>query len=312
MKITDMLGCTGWAGFLLLASSYIPLFGPFLGMLTPLPFFYYSSKLGSRQGIKLGALVILTIGVAARFAGQHQIILLCIELGILGLVLSELFKRGFSPGQIIFPATVFMLFLGIGSLYFIGLSRDLGPFEMMLNYLQENLDAAIRTYKDMETSRENALELEAYGKVFMDTISAIYPSLMVLGAGFVVWINFIIARQLSKIGKLAYPDFVPLDHWQAPEGMIWGVIISGFALFLLSGGVKLVLINALIVMIAIYFFHGLSIILFFFNKYNIPSWIKIGVYLLILIQQIFLVLLILAGIFDQWIDFRKIHRKMEG
>ncbi len=312
MKITDMLGCMGWAGFLLLASSYIPLFGILLGMLTPLPFFYYSTKLGSRQGIKLTALVILTIGLAAKLAGQSQIILLCIELGILGLVLSELFRRGFSPGQIIFLATVFMLFLGIGSLYFIGISRDLGPFEMMLNFLQDNLDATIRTYKEMETSRENAFELEAYGKVFMDTISAIYPSLMVLGTGFIVWLNVIIARQLSKIGKFAYPNFEPLDHWQAPEGMIWGVIVSGFALFLLSGAVKLVVINALIVMVALYFFQGLSIILFFFNKYNIPSWVKIGVYLLILIQQIFLALLILVGVFDQWIDFRKIHGKMDG
>jgi hypothetical protein len=39
---------------------------------------------------------------------------------------------------------------------------------------------------------------------------------------------------------------------------------------------------------------------------------RIGIYFLIIIQQLFLAVLALAGLFDQWIDFRKIHRRVEG
>jgi uncharacterized protein YybS (DUF2232 family) len=88
--------------------------------------------------------------------------------------------------------------------------------------------------------------------------------------------------------------------------------VSGFALFFLSGGIKLIAINVLIVIMAAYLFHGLSIILFFLNKYKIPSWMRIGIYFLIIVQQLFLAVLALAGLFDQWIDFRKIHRRAEG
>jgi uncharacterized protein YybS (DUF2232 family) len=111
------------------------------------------------------------------------------------------------------------------------------------------------------------------------------------------------------LGKIEYPEFGPLERWQAPERMVWGVIAAGFALFISPPSVKLLAINALIVMSIIYAFHGLSILMFFFNKYGVPPWIRFGVYVLIILQQVFLVGLALAGLFDQWIDFRKTHKK---
>ena len=309
MKMTDALGCVAWAAFFLLASTWIPLVGPFISLLTPLPFLYYSSKLGSYQGIRLAALSMLIIGLAAKFAGRPQIILFGLEFTVLGLALSMLMRRQLSLGRTIFLATAFVLLLGAGFILFLALSRNMGPLEMIRGYLQGHLKATIGAYEEIGMSQEKALELEAYGKVFMDTISKIYPSLMVVGTGFVVWLNVIIAKRLFRIGNLEYPKFVPMGLWHAPDSLVWGVIVSGFALFLPSPGIRLVVINALIIMMAIYLFHGLSILLFFLNKYRVPSWIRIGIYFLITIQQFFLAMLPLAGLFDQWIDFRKIHKR---
>ena len=114
---------------------------------------------------------------------------------------------------------------------------------------------------------------------------------------------------LVRIGKIAYPDFAPMDRWRTPEQMVWGVIVAGFALFFPLSGVKLLALNSLLVMSVIYVFHGLSIVLFFLNKYKVPFWIRFGVYFLLIFQQIFLIVLALAGLFDQWIDLRRIHKK---
>lgn len=312
MRLTDVLGCVGWAAFFLLAPAWIPLFGPFLSLLTPLPFLYYSTKLGLFQGIKLAALSLLAIGLFAKVAGYPQIILFGIEFSILGLALSELMRRKFSIGQTIFLATAFMLLLGMCFLTLTALSKNMGPFEMMLKYLQGHLKETIDAYEETGISKESAVELEAYAKAFMDVISRIYPSLMIVGTAFAVWLNLIIARPLFRMGRLDYPDYIQMDRWQAPEGLIWVVIVSGFALFFSSRGIRLVAINSLIVMMAVYLFHGLSIILFFLNKYNVPAWMRIGIYFLIIIQQLFLVILVLAGLFDQWVDFRKIHKRAEG
>ncbi len=310
MKMIHVLGCVGWAAFFLLASALIPFAGPFFSLLTPLPFLYYSTKLGFFQGVKIGALSILIIALIAKLAGYPQFIILAAEFGLFGLVLSELFRRKVSLGQAVFFATAFMVLLGLAFLFYIALSKDMGPLEMMLNYLRDHLQVTIEAYKEMGVSQEKAVEFEAFGKAFVDTIAKIYPSLMIVGTGFAVWLNIVMARPLFRLGKLEYPDHFLMDRWQTPDHLVWGVIASGFALFLLSGGIQLFAVNALIIMMAIYFFHGLSIVLFFLNKYHVPPWIRVGIYILIMVQQLFLGVLALAGLFDQWIDFRKIHRRL--
>jgi len=312
MKMIHVLGCVGWAAFFLLASALIPFVGPFFSLLTPLPFLYYSTKLGFFQGVKLAALAIFIIALIAKLAGYPQIIIFATELGALGFVLSELFRRNLSLGQAVFFATAFMVLLGLAFLFLIAHSKNMGPLEMVLNYLRDHLQATIEAYKGMGVPREKAVEFEAFGKMFVDTIARIYPSLMIIGTGFAVWLNIVMARPLFRIGKLEYPDYFLMDRWQAPEYMVWGVIASGFALFLLPGGIQLFAINALIIMMAVYLFHGLSIVLFFLNKYHVPPWIRVGVYMLIMIQQLFLGVLALAGLFDQWVDFRRIHRRLDN
>jgi hypothetical protein len=41
-------------------------------------------------------------------------------------------------------------------------------------------------------------------------------------------------------------------------------------------------------------------------------WIRFGVYALILLQQIFVIGVTMAGLFDQWLDLRRIHQKKTG
>ncbi len=277
-----------------------------------MPFLCYTTRLGLREGIKLSALAVFSIGLLANFMGQPQVIVFVIEFSIIGMGLSELFRRELPLGQTLLLATVFMLLLGFGLLFFIGLSKNMGPVEMILDYMTEHINASIGVYKDVNVEGTDVQALETYAKAFMVIISKIYPSLMIIGTGFALWLNVVIAKPLFRLWNLKYPAFEPMDRWQSPEWLVWGVIISGFALFLSSGSIEFLAINTLIVILAIYIFHGLSIVLFFLNKYKVPSWIRVGAYVLIMIQQLFFVVMILAGLFDQWADFRKIHRRADS
>ena len=203
-----------------------------------------------------------------------------------------------------------MLFIGTIVLFLIALSRDTGPMEMVQGYLQGNLRENIHAYQNIGLDQEKVLQLQKYGKILTDIILKVYPALLIIGTGLTVWVNAVISRPLFRRGNLEYPDFGPMDRWQAPEHMVWGLIASGFALFLTTGGIKLLAVNAIIVMGVIYLFQGISILMFFLNKYHISIWIRFGVYLLVIFQQIFLLALTLGGVFDQWIDFRKINKKV--
>jgi uncharacterized protein YybS (DUF2232 family) len=202
-----------------------------------------------------------------------------------------------------------MLLVGFVILFFIGLSKRMGPADLILDYFQKNLAEAIHTYGNMGLDHEKSLKFEEFSKVLIDILTKIYPSLLVVGTGFVVWVNIMMSKTIFRIGKLQYPDFSPIDRWRSPDYMVWAVIAAGFSLFFPIAGIKWFALNVLIVMLMIYVFHGLSILLFFFNKFHIPRWIRIGIYFLIIIQQFFLLGLAMLGLFDQWIDFRKIYHR---
>ena len=312
MKFKDIAGCVGTTTLLLLASIGIPFIGPLFSLLIPLVFLYYSSKLGFSEGLKIVAVTLIIIGLVGKAGGYPRIMLFCLEFSLLGLIISELFRRQLAFDLTIFWGTGIMLFIGFIFIFLIGLSKGMGPVELIFNYFQSNLNITIQAYQKMDLDQEKGRQLQEFGKVFIDIISRIYPALIITSTACVVWLNVIISKPLFRLGSLKYPDFGPLDRWQAPERMIWVVIASGFALFFPSSGLKFIALNILIVSLVIYVFHGISIILFFLNKYKVPLWIRIGIYILLVFQQFFLAILAVAGLFDQWIDFRKISLKKKN
>jgi uncharacterized protein YybS (DUF2232 family) len=309
MIISNIIGCTGAVIFLLLVSAWAPLVGPLFSILIPLPFLYYFIKLGPGQGWKTAIISLLIISLSAGLAGYPQIILLCVACGIVGLVISEIFKKEFTFGLTIFWGIVLILIISAVLLFFTSLSKGSSAIELIVSYLQANVSRSISLYEEMGLDQEIMTQLRQFGTVLNDMIARIYPAILIIGAGLVIWLNVVASKPLFRLKGVKYPDLGRADMWYAPEFMAWGVIAAGFSLFFSTTGIKFIALNTLIVLLVIYVFHGLAIMMFYFNRYNIPPWARFAVYLLIMVQLIFLVVLALAGLFDQWIDFRKIHKK---
>ena len=312
MKLHDLLGCVGAATILLLASAFIPLIGPFFSLVTPLPFLYYSTKLGVKQGVMLVFITILLTALISSLLGYPQLIFFALEFSLMGLIMAEIYRREWSIGLSVLAATSSVLLIGLIVLAAAGLRQNMGPMEMIYAYLENSLRQSVQVYEGMGAGPEQARELGEYLAVVIKVLSRIYPSLLVVSTGFVVWFNMVVSRPIFQMRNLPYPPYGALDRWRCHEFMVWGVIATGFSLFLPLSSIRWFAINALIVMMAVYVFQGLSILVFFLNKYRISPWIRFGVYFLILFQQIFIAGLALAGLFDQWVDFRRIHsRKAE-
>lgn len=309
MKTANIIGFAGSVLLFLLISLWMPVIGLFFSLIMPLPFLFYMTKLGLKEGLKTGVIVLLIVWLIGRWIGQPYLILFCLEFGIAGLIISELFKRNLSIGATIFWGTTFMLFLGAVFLIFSGISRGQGPVDMILGYLQSNIAATLEIYEETGLEQEKIEQIRQVLDLLGKLIVRIYPALIIIGTGLVVWINVILSRPLFLAAKMSYPEFGAADRWCSPEFMVWGAIGAGFALFLPHTGIKFIAENLLVVLSAIYVFHGLSIMMFFLNKYSVPGWAKAGIYILIVLQQIFLVLLAIIGLFDQWADFRRLQRE---
>ena len=70
--------------------------------------------------------------------------------------------------------------------------------------------------------------------------------------------------------------------------------------------VKLFGINGLLILMTIYFFQGIAIISFYFEKKHFPRLLRIVLYSLIALQQIVLLIVVGLGFFDMWLNFRKL------
>jgi uncharacterized protein YybS (DUF2232 family) len=83
------------------------------------------------------------------------------------------------------------------------------------------------------------------------------------------------------------------------------VIGCGLILLIPSGSVKLIGLNGLIMLMMVYFFAGIAIVSFYFEKKRFPRLLRIFLYSLIALQQFVLILVIGLGFFDVWLNFRK-------
>ncbi|MCK5099944.1 MAG: DUF2232 domain-containing protein, partial [Desulfobacteraceae bacterium] len=91
--------------------------------------------------------------------------------------------------------------------------------------------------------------------------------------------------------------------------LVWFAILTLGSIFISVESIKILGLNIFIILMLIYFFQGIAIVSFFFEKKKFPFFLKSFIYTLIMIQQIFALLIIGLGFFDTWFDFRKLKLK---
>jgi hypothetical protein len=63
--------------------------------------------------------------------------------------------------------------------------------------------------------------------------------------------------------------------------------------------------------LSVYLLAGLAIVSFFLKKSPLPTGFRYLFYFLIFAQQIATLLVVAAGLFDLWADFRKLNKPMQ-
>jgi uncharacterized protein YybS (DUF2232 family) len=84
---------------------------------------------------------------------------------------------------------------------------------------------------------------------------------------------------------------------------------GGFLLFVPSSGLRFLAANVLLVLGTVYLFQGLAIAAFYFEKWKLPRFLRAVIYAFLLLQQFATLGVILVGLFDIWLDFRRLSRK---
>ncbi|MFQ5485887.1 MAG: DUF2232 domain-containing protein [Desulfobacterales bacterium] len=243
---------------------YMPIIGFFCSLLIPLPILFYRSKLGRSTGSIIPvASIMLMIVILGRVSID---ILFFGELLLLGFVLSELLEMNLSIEKTICYAVAAVLLTGIFGLLLHGSIARTGIQALISDYVAKNLKLTMSLYRNMGVSEDNIHLISNSLENILYVLVRIFPSLVIGSTLFVAWVNLLIAKPILTGRNLFFPDFGSLNLWKAPEFLVWGAIGCGLTLLLPAKTLKILGLNGLIILMTVYFFGGIAIVSFYFEK----------------------------------------------
>jgi uncharacterized protein YybS (DUF2232 family) len=289
--------------FICLMSIYIPIAGFFCTLFIPLPVIYYHSK----HGRKIGMLIFAATMTAVFFVIQNVSIDLIFfaELLFLGFLLGEFLRYDLSVEKIILYSSCGVIITGLIFLAVFSNIRNAGIYALASEYIGANLNLAVDTYKNIGVSEEHIRMITDSMEQIRFVLVGIIPALFVSFTLLVGWINLIISKSLFAKNNIYFPDSAPLNLWKAPDYLVWAVIGASVLLFFPDKVLKMTGLNFLLLLMMIYFFQGIAIISYYFEKKRVPRALKFFLYSLIALQHFVLLFVIGLGFFDIWLNIRK-------
>lgn len=274
-----------------------PLFGVFALLFLPLPVLFFRLKLGRNGGGVIVSLSFLALILMTRGLGFD--ILYFGSLLMTGLFLGECIERQFSIEKTMIVTTLLVVFAAFAAFALYTLSQGLSMGAVLSDYLNRYFTMTADLYREMGMEKD---QIEMLNSAFL----MVLPGMFLVSFLATVWMNILIIRNLLLRKGISLKSMQALNRFRVPEFLVWVVIATGLTLMLPHETIKAVSINCLIVLMLVYFFQGIAVVSFYFQKKNAPLFLRVLCYSLIAVQLYFLILVIGVGFFDNWLNLRKL------
>lgn len=289
--------------FLFMSGVSLPPLGIILLPFVPQPVLLFGLKYGvvSGLGVLIAAWVLLFL-----FAEELAFIygVFAVMAGLLLTLLGKLRAVEYLVGAV--AGAMLTVTAGV-AYYFFGSWAAM--FQDLRAGMSQQIESAARMQEKMGLPAESISLLKEQAPQIVEMMLRLLPALLLLSFAFIVLINILYVGRRFPESRSQWFSLENLREWKAPEPLVWGLIACGFALFVpISPLITAVALNLLLVIGACYFAQGLAVIAYFFNKNNVPRFLRGLTYVLIVFQQIFTLLVVGLGLFDLWGDFRRLGK----
>ena len=305
--VKDIVTGVSITSLIFLISVFIPIIGFVAALFIPLPILFYRLRLGRINGLVIP--VISSLFMVVFIGGISLDLLFFAGLLLIGFILGELFELNLSIEKTTLYASGSVVLSGLISLIISSMLTGEGVFAIVSSYVAKNLELTLVLYQSMGMSQENVQLISQSLDKIQHVLVTIIPALVSTSTLFVAWISILLAKPVLISRSLYYPDFGPLNLWKAPDYLVWVVIGCGLALFLPIPVIKIIGLNGLLILMTVYFFQGIAIVSYYFEKKRFPKILRVFLYTLMALQQLILLAVIGLGFFDLWINFRKLGKQ---
>ncbi|MBF0259464.1 MAG: DUF2232 domain-containing protein [Desulfamplus sp.] len=297
---------------IIVVTMYLPLLGFFMAMILPMPIVYFRLKLGRNSGAAIMASVFaITWSVTG---GLSVDILFYGGLLLTGFFLGEFLEMRLSIEKSAIYTLLSTLGICTAAFFFHAVSTDQGVFSLVSEYVFENVKLTLSLYESMGMSQENIQLISNSVEAIQYVLVRMIPALIIIMLTFVIWIDILLIKRILARKGLHLKELQDLNQWKAPERLVWIVIFLGVIMFIPEKTIKIAAFNCIVILMPVYFFQGIAIVSFIFEKKKLPILLKLFIYSIIAIQQVLILVIVGLGFFDTWMNFRKIgmHNDLDG
>lgn len=292
------------------AAHLIPLFGFFMAAMVPFPSLIFRLKQGPIDGRWATVITCVLIFVLFSESGTDRIVFTAMV--VLGLLLGEALSRGLLP-DIAIAASAGMVWTGVWLIISLtSLMSGSSFFQQVEDLLHQSLELTIALYEEMNVSADTVATLRTSMGRIAFVLARLMPGFSAMSLLFVAWAQMLMLQPVRHRMELLLAESPRLNRWKAPEKLVWGLIGCGALLLTPVVALRLVAINVLLPILVVYFFQGIGIVSFFLESKTAPRWIRILIYITVFFQQVAMIVVILVGIFDLWVDFRKLASQQDA
>jgi uncharacterized protein YybS (DUF2232 family) len=182
----------------------------------------------------------------------------------------------------------------------------------LLEFFQKQIDGhfaqSIESLKAIGDKSEELKVVQDFADKASGLLAQAYPSFIVLGTFVTALINYYATRFLwRRIYGYGMFHEARFSGWVIPDQVIW-VLIGSSAVFLLAdNALGSIGINLFLMTLVAYFIQGMAITIYFLESRNVPIFFWILMFFVILLQPLLVGVSIGLGVFDTWMDLRKIR-----
>tara|TARA_Y100000031_G_scaffold32682_1_gene36520 strand:- start:357 stop:1310 length:954 start_codon:yes stop_codon:yes gene_type:complete len=292
--------------FLLLA-MFVPPLWVVVGILAPVPLIFVYLRWGRGVGMVLFGLV---FGVLFSLVGYKQAVLFFAEYAVLAAVLSETIQFKLSFDKCILFSTLVSAALLIILLLFLSADRESTLVEFFQEQIEGHFQLSMEALQAMGDKPEELKAMREFASVASGAMAQAYLSFITIGILVTAVVNYYMVRLLwSRIYGPGLFHPARFSGWVVPEQAIWVLIGSGGLLFFAEGILATLGLNLLSLVLVVYFLQGLAILIHFLDSRNVPVFFWVLIFFVIVLQPLLIGVAVGLGIFDTWIDLRKIRTK---
>ncbi|VAX32794.1 hypothetical protein MNBD_NITROSPINAE05-1263 [hydrothermal vent metagenome] len=286
------------------AVLFFPPMGALVGVFAPAPLIFVYLQRGQVVGMILMGLVFIVLML---LTGPAQAMLFAAEYVVMATILAETVKAQLTMDKCIFLSALGSMVLATFFL-FVLFGGEASLVEFFQVQIMKHFDLSMEALKSMG---ENQADLDSMQEAFEETsrtFASAYPAFIMVGTLITAAVNFFLVRfvwgklygqtlfRQEKFSELVLPDF-----------LIWMLILSAASLFFIGSSLGALGINLFALVLLTYFFQGLAVTVHILKRKKAHFAIWALVLFMIVIQPLLMGFVIGLGVFDIWVDFRKIR-----